>query len=146
MAKIKEKRIDITNWEYLKTKDKYAIVFKISNLELERRERIQKRCKSGFLKSQGLLIDEIVELNEDLYIKNYYGSDDLNENKSLIKFIQKGIVPGRLDPEKIEIEMDLCDIEHDLYLRIFHASKSVEELKKYYNGLLEHIEEIRKEI
>lgn len=47
---VKAKNVDILNWEYIKEEDKYAITFKIRNLEPKRIQRIIKRHKSGFFK------------------------------------------------------------------------------------------------
>ena len=120
--------MDILNWEYIK--EKYAVTFKMSNLEPEKRKRIIKRQKSGFLKSQGADIEEIVEVDNDLYIKEYYESIDLENYRSLIPLARKGIIPERLNPDKLEIEEGLCMIEQDMKFRMNYAGKSVDELKK----------------
>lgn len=129
-SKIKEENVDILNWEYIKEKDEYVIIFKISNLEPQRRERIIKRQKSGFLKSQGANIEKIVEVNGSLYIKESYESDYIEMYESLIPLVQNGVIPERLDPEKVEIEEDLCMIEQDMKHRMDFAGRSVDELRK----------------
>jgi len=130
MVKIKEENVDILNREYVKEKDEYAIIFKISNLEPKIRERIIKRQESGFLKSQGATIEKIVEINGSLYIKELYKKGDIEIYGSLIPLARNGIIPERLDPEKMEIEEDLCMIEQDMKFRIDFAGKSVVELRK----------------
>ncbi len=130
MAKTKEENVDILNWEYIKEKDEYAIIFKISSLNSKTRERIIKRHESGFLKSQGLNIEKIVEVHGSLYLKESYEKDYMEVYTSLIPLVKKDVLPERLDPEKIEIEEELCMIEQDMKLRIDHACKSMEELKK----------------
>lgn len=49
--------------------------------------------------------------------------------KSLIPLVQSGAILERLDPEKIEIEEDLCMMEQDMKFRIDYTCKSVDELK-----------------
>lgn len=130
MVKIKEKNVDILNLEYLKEEDEYVVIFKISNLKSEQRKRIIKRQESGFLKSQGANIEKIVEINGSLYIKERYEKGDIELYGSLVSLAREGIISERLDPEKIEIEEDLCMIEQDMKYRIDFASKDVDELKK----------------
>lgn len=127
MVKIKEENVNIQNWQH--QKDKYIITFKISNLKPQIRKRILKRQKSGFLKQLGANIKEITEVEGDLIVKEYYKNEDIEIYKSLIPFAQKGIIPERLDPEKVEIEEDLCMIEQDLKFRVYYAGKSIDELK-----------------
>lgn len=136
MIEIKEGNVDILNWEYVKEKDKYAIIFKISNLKPEKREKIIKRQKSGFLKSLGMNIEEIVEVGEDLHVKEYYENEDMEMHTSLIPLAQKGVIPERIDSE---VEEDLCTLEQDMQFRIDHAGKNVDELRKYYNELIEFL-------
>lgn len=133
MVKIKEENVNILNWEYIKEKEEYAIIFKISNLEPQRRKRLIKRQESGFLKSQGANIEKIVDINGSLYLKEYYEKDYMEIYTSLIPLAKKGILPERLDPKKVEIEEELCLIEQDMKFKIDYAGKSMEELKKHYN-------------
>jgi len=130
MAKIKEENVDILNWEYIKENDEYAIIFKISNLEPQKRKKIIKRQKSGFLKSQGANIEKIVEIHGSLYLKERYEKGYMEMYTSLIPLVKKGILPERLDREKIEIEEELCMIEQDMKFRMDFAGKSRDELKK----------------
>lgn len=130
MAKIKEENVDILNWEYIQEKDRYVLTFKISNLGPERRKRIIKRQKSGFLKSQGATIAEIMELGNDLLVKEHYERDDIEIYSSLVSFAQNEVIPQRLDPEKLEIEEDLCMIEHDMKFRMDYAGRTIDELNR----------------
>ena len=130
MAKIKEENVDILNWEYIKEKDRYALTFRISNLELERRKNIIKRQKSGFLKSQGATIMEIIEVGNDLLVKEHYKREDIEVYLSLIPFVQNEVIPERLDPEKLEIEEDLCMIEQDMKFRMDYAGRTIDELNR----------------
>ncbi len=130
MVKIKEENVDILNWEYIKEKDGYTLTFKISNLEPERRKRIIKRQKSGFLKSQGANILEIIEVGEGLHVKEYYEKEDIEVYSSLIPFVQNGVIPERIDPEKLEIEGDLCMMEQDMKFRMDYAGRTIEELNR----------------
>ncbi len=120
---IKAKNVDIIKWEYLKEKDKYAITFKISNLKLERKERIIKRYESGFFNSKGADIGEITEVDCDLYVKEHYTNEDIDNYQSLIPLARKGIIPERLDPDKLEIETEMCMIEQEMKRRISHAAR-----------------------
>lgn len=123
MVKMKEKTVDIIDWEYLKERDEYIITFKISELEPEKREVIFERYKSGFLKSQGAEIEEIIEIGEDLHVKEYYEKEYLENYKSLIPLAQKRVVPERLDPDKLEIEVEMCMIEQEMKYRMDHATE-----------------------
>ena len=101
--------------------------------ESKRKERIIKRHKSGFLKSEGAEFEEIVEVNCDLYVKEYYSKEDIENYQSIIPLARKGIIPDRLDPDKLEIEVEMCIIEEEMKYRMDHAGKSVYELQKEYN-------------
>lgn len=135
MVKIKEENVDILNWEYLKEEEEYVIIFKISNLEPKVINRIIRRQESGFLKSQGANIEKIVEISGSLYIKERYEKGDMELYESLIPLARKGIVPERLDPDKVEIEEDLCMMEQDVKYRMDYAGKRVDELKKLIGKL-----------
>jgi predicted type IV restriction endonuclease len=126
---VKAKNVDILDWEYIKEEDKYAITFKIRNLEPKRIQRIIKRHKSGFLNSQGVDIEEIAEIDCDLYVKEYYTNEDIENYQSIIPLVRKSIIPERLDPQKLEIEVEMCMIEQEMRYRIEHAGESVDELK-----------------
>lgn len=130
MVKMKEKNVDITGWEYLKGRDEYIITFRISDLEPEKREVILGRYKSGFLKSQGAEIEEIIEIGEDLYVKEYYEKEYFENYKSLIPLAQERVVPERLDPDNLEIEVEMCIIEQEMKYRMDHAAEWFDELKK----------------
>lgn len=130
MVKMKEKNVDITGWEYLKGRDEYIITFRISDLEPEKREVILERYKSGFLKSQGAEIEEIIEIGEDLYVKEYYEKEYFENYKSLIPLAQERVVPERLDPDNLEIEVEMCIIEQEMKYRMDHAAAWFDELKK----------------
>ena len=40
------------------------------------------------------------------------------------------MIPERLDPEKVEIEEDLCMIEQDIKFRMDYAGRTIEELNR----------------
>lgn len=130
MAKIKEENVDIINWKYIKEKDRYTLTFKISNLKPEIRKRIIKRQKSGFLKSQGADILEIIEVGENLHVKEHYEKEDMEVYSSLIPFAQNKVIPERLDPEKVGIEEDLCMIEQDMKFRMDYAGRTIDKLNR----------------
>lgn len=132
MVKMKEKTVYIMNWEYLKEKDEYILTFKISGLEPEGRKTILERHKSGILKSLGAEIEEIIEIKGDLYVKEYYNKEYLEDYKSLIPLAQKGVIPERLDPYKLKIEVEMCIIEQEMKYRMEHAARWFDEPKKYY--------------
>lgn len=124
---VKAKNVDILKWEYIKEKGKYALTFRISNLEPGRKERIIKRHKSGFLNSQGVDIEEITEVDCDLYVKEYYTNEDIENYQSIIPLARKGIIPERLDPNKLEIEVEMCLIEQEMRYRMEHAAERFDE-------------------
>lgn len=126
---VKAKNVDILNWEYIKEEDKYAITFKIKDLEPKRIQRIIKRHKSGFLNSQGIDIEEIAEVDCDLYVKEYYNNEDIENYQSIIPLVRKSIIPERLDPDKLEIEVEMCMIEQEMRYRMEHAGESIDELR-----------------
>jgi len=45
---------------------------------------------------------------------------------------QKRVVPERLDPDKLEIEVEMCMIEQEMKYRMDHAAAWFDELKKIY--------------
>lgn len=122
---VKAKNVDILSWEYIKQEDRYAITFKIKNLEPERIQRIIKRHKSGFLNSQGVNIEEIAEIDRDLYVKEYYTNEDIEDYLYIIPLIRKGIIPERLNPHKLEIEVEMCLIEQEIRYRMEHAGENI---------------------
>ena len=89
------------------------------------------------MKSLGANITEIIEIGEDLHIKEHYENKDLEMYKSLIPLVQKSTIPERLDPKKVEIEEDLCMLEQDMEFRIDNASKSIDELKRHCKELID---------
>ncbi len=120
---MKEKTVDLVNWEYLKEKDEYILTFKIKGLKSKRRKKILERYKSGFLKSQGADIEEIIEVGTDLYLKEYYEKEYFEIYKSLIPLARKGLIPERLRPHKLEIEVEMCMIEQEMKCRMNHAAE-----------------------
>ena len=116
--KIKDENVEIINMRYDEDKDEYIIVFQILNLTHEERQTIIQQHRSGTLNSQGANITDIVELNQLLFIEEIYDKKYMNGFKSLIPFAEKTEIPERLDPEKMEIEDDLCSIEQDMSYRI----------------------------
>jgi len=124
---VKEKHVEIIKWEYIKEKDKYAITFKISKLEPERKKRIIKRYESGFLNSQGADIEEITEINCDLYVKEYYTNEDIENYQAILPLARRGMIPERLDPDKLEIEVEMSMIEQEMRYRMEHAGEKFDE-------------------
>jgi len=116
--KIKDENVEIINMRYDDNKDEYVIVFQILNLTPEERQTIIQQHRSGILNSQGANITDIVELNQLLFIEEIYDKKYMKGYKSLIPFAEKTEIPERLDPEKLEIEDDLCSIEQDMSYRI----------------------------
>lgn len=116
--KIKDENVEIINMRYDEEKEEYAIVFQILNLDKEERRKIIQQHREGSLNSQGANITEIVELNQLLFIEEIYDKKYMKGYKSLIPFAEKIELPERLDPEKLEIEDDLCSIEQDMGYRI----------------------------
>lgn len=125
-----EKLVDIVGWEYLGEKDGYILTFRINGLEPGKREVILARHESGILNAQGAEIEEIIEVKENLYVKEYYRKDYFEIYKSLISLARNGVVPERLDPDKLEIEVDMCRIEEEMRYRMDNASKWFHGVKK----------------
>lgn len=129
MSRIGKKTVDITGWEYLEEKQEYLINFKIRGLKQCEKDIILERFVSGILNSQGAEIEEIVEIGEDLYVKEYYEKGFFEDFKSLIHFAQKQVIPKRLDPEELEVELEMCLLEHEMEKRINRASRWFMNLK-----------------
>lgn len=131
MAPIR-KTVYITNWKYLEKGDKYILTFKIRDMTREKRKIIINKHKAGILNSQGAEIEEIIEIDDDLFIKEYYGSKYFEIYKSLIPMAQKGTVPERLDPDKFKIELEMCLLELEMKQRMKNAARWFDLLTKHY--------------
>lgn len=127
---MKEKLVDIVYWKYLKEKDGYILTFRINGLKQAKREVILKKHNAGILNAQGAEIEEIIEVGKDLYVKEYYNTEYFEIYKSLISLAQKSVIPKRLDPGKLEIEVEMCMIEQEMEYRMQHIAETVDEFKK----------------
>ena len=135
----KEDRIEVVSIQTSEIEG-YDVIFRLNNLKDELKERIIKRHESGLLKSMGADVIAIEEINGNLYIEEHH--NDLRDYRSLINLVHQEI-PERLDPAKVEVEVDLCMIEQSIAFIVDIAGKSIDELKSHYKYLGEYLDKIK---
>jgi hypothetical protein len=144
MVQIKEKNVDILKIVFDEKTEQYKALYVINGLTSKEKQRIKKRHQTGFLKAQGANFTEIHEQNNILIIEEIIKADYMQQHESLIPLAKKQILPGRIDPEKFQTEMDLCMIEQDMAFNIEFAKKSRKDIKNHFKGLLDHVDAILK--
>ena len=110
---MKPKNTSLVNIGYLKNKNKYHATFQIENLNTKQRKRIIKHEKT--LKVANL---KIYEAGADLYVFKYFTAIEFEVYKSLVGPAKKGIIPERIDPKALEIELDICMLEEEMDIHI----------------------------
>lgn len=122
---MKPKNTSLVNIGYLKKKNTYHATFQISNLGTKQRKQIIELKKT--LKIPNL---EIYEAGDDVYVFKYFTAVEFEVYKSLVEFAKKGVIPERIDPEVLEVELDICMLEEEMDIHISRLSEP-EEIKKY---------------
>lgn len=110
---MKPKNTSLVNIGYLKKKNKYHTTFQISNLNIKQRKQVMKLKKT--LRVDNL---KIYEAGTDLYIFKYFTAIEFEVYKSLVEFAKKGVIPKRIDPKALEVELDICMLEEELDIHI----------------------------
>ncbi len=61
---------------------------------------------------------KIYETGADLYVFKYFTAIEFEVYKSLIKTAKEGIIPERIDPGALEVELDICMLEEEIDIHI----------------------------
>ncbi len=122
---MKPENTSLINIGYLKNKNTYHATFQISNLNTKERKQIIERKKTI-----GITNSKIYEAGSDIYVFKHFTAIEFEVYKSLVEFAKKGVIPERIDPKTLEVELDICMLEEEMDIHINRLSES-EELKKY---------------
>ena len=110
---MKPENTSLVNVGYLKKKNKYHATFQIENLNTKERKQIMERTKA--LKVANF---KIFEAADDLYVFKYFTAAEFEVYKSLVEPAKKGVVPERIYPKALEIELDICMLEEEMEIHI----------------------------
>ena len=110
---MKPKNTSIVNIGYIKNRNIYHATFQISNLDAWQRKlviELKKKLRISNLK--------MYEAGDDLYLFKYFTAVEFETYKSLVKPAKKGIIPERIDPKVLEVELDICMLEEEMNIHI----------------------------
>jgi len=111
---MKPENTNLVNIGYLKKKNKYHATFQISNLDAGQRKQVMERKKALRLAEKF----KMYEAGGDIYVFKYFTAVEFEVYKSLVVFAKKGIIPERIAPEVLEVELDICMLEEEMDIHI----------------------------
>lgn len=110
---MKPKNTNLVNIGYIRNRSIYHATFQISNLDAVQRKlviELKKKLKISNLK--------MYETGDELYLFKYFTAVEFETYKSLVEFAKKGIIPERIDPKDLEVELDICMLEEETDIHI----------------------------
>ena len=110
---MKPKNTSLVNIGYIKNRNIYHATFQISNLDAGQRKlviELKKKLRISNLK--------MYETGDDLYLFKYFTAVEFETYKSLVEFAKKDIIPERIDPKVLEVELDICMLEEETDIHI----------------------------
>jgi len=110
---MKPKNTSLVNIGYLKNKNTYHTTFQVSNLNTKERKLIIERKKM-----LGITNPKIYEAGDDLYVFKHFTAVEFEVYKSLLEPAKKSVVPKRIDPKVLEVELDICMLEEEMSIHI----------------------------
>lgn len=127
---MKPKDTNLVGIGYNKNKNRYFATFKVQDLDEKEIGIVMAYCEKH-QKDRKIYIDD-----DNVYVTDFFEADFFESlYPFMIESARQGVVPERVDPSILNVEVDLCIMEHEVDFSVRRMPDLIKRHKEVLKGV-----------